>query len=79
MGRAGASVITVKHAKVCCTIITVPNDAGIRMGKMIAKIFVIKLLAAYRFEPVSAAELEFENYGITLHVRGGIPMRIAHR
>lgn len=53
--------------------------AGVRLGKLMAKLGIVKLLAAYRFEPVSDAELEFENYGITLHVRGGIPMRIAHR
>lgn len=49
------------------------------MGKLMAKVGIVKLLSAYRLEPVSDAELEFENYGITLHVHGGIPMRIAPR
>lgn len=42
-----------------------------------AKVAIVKLLSAYRFEALTDAELEFENYGITLHVKGGIPMRIA--
>lgn len=44
-----------------------------------AKVVIVKLLSKYRFEAVRDAELEFENYGITLHVKGGIPMRIRNR
>lgn len=61
-----------------CAHVSLPA-AGIRLGKLLAKVGIVKCLSAYRFEPVSGDELQFENYGITLHVRGGIPMRITKR
>lgn len=64
---------------VCPNVFHIFPITGVRLGKLMAKVGIVKLLSKYRFDAVSKAELEFENYGITLHVKGGIPMRISRR
>lgn len=52
---------------------------GLRLGKLMAKVGIIKLLQKYNFTPLNDDELVFDNYGVTLHVLGGIPLKITNR
>lgn len=44
-----------------------------------AKVGIIKLMQNYNFTTLNDNELEFDNYGVTLQVRGGIPLKITKR
>lgn len=52
---------------------------GIRLGKLMTKIGIVKLLQKFDFEKLNDQEVEFDNYGMTLLVKGGIPLRITKR
>lgn len=54
-------------------------DTGLRIGKLMAKVGIIKLLQKYNFSPINDKELVFDNFGLTLHVEGGIPLKITNR
>lgn len=43
------------------------------------KIGIVKLLQKFNFEKMNDHELEFDNFGMTLIVKGGIPLRISNR
>lgn len=49
------------------------------MGKMVAKIGLIKLLKRYDFVPLDKKELEFDNFAVTLMVKGGINLTVSNR
>lgn len=72
-------IVKQRHVTVYIFLFLLLVYTGVRLGKLMAKVVIVKLLSRYRFEAVRDAELEFENYGITLHVKGGIPMRIRKR
>lgn len=46
---------------------------------MAVKIALIKLLQAYDFRAVDNGELEFDNFAVTLQVKGGIRLQVTER
>lgn len=53
---------------------------GVRLGKMVVKMAIVQLLQKYDFHPTGAdKELEFDNFAVTLQVRGGINLRVTKR
>lgn len=52
---------------------------GARLGILIAKTGLIKFLADFDVEPLSHDELEYESFGFTMVVKGGIQLKITNR
>lgn len=55
--------------------------SGLRLGKMISKCGIIKLMTKFDFEETdpNQPELEFDSYGVTLVVKGGINLKVTER
>lgn len=53
--------------------------AGLRLGKMIAKVGLVQLLQSFDFESVNGSEIEFDNYAVTLIPKGGVEIRVVGR
>lgn len=52
---------------------------GLRLGKVIAKVGLVQLLRTYDFECVSDAEIEFQNFSVTMVPKGGVEIRVMER
>lgn len=52
---------------------------GLRLGKMIVKMALVKLLIKYDFRTIDDRELEFDRYGVTLKAKGGINLKVTER
>lgn len=46
---------------------------------MIAKVGLVQLLQSFTFECADAAEIEFDNYAVTLMPKGGVEIRVVDR
>lgn len=62
------------------SLIIILNQLGLRLGRMVAKVGIIRLLEKYDFKLTNDAELDFESFGVTLVVKGdGLKMNVSHR
>lgn len=49
------------------------------MGKLAVKMALVKMLHQYDVEAIDRNELEFDNFAVTLQVKGGIKLRVTNR
>lgn len=53
--------------------------AGMRLGKMVAKIALTQILQSFNIESVDDGELKFGSHSIPLIIDGGVNVRITRR
>lgn len=52
---------------------------GMRMGQVVTKIALIKILQRYSFACVEDKELSIANHALTIAIKGGINVRVSNR
>lgn len=53
--------------------------SGLRLGKLTAKIGLVKILQKYNFTSVDNKPIEFDSHSITLTPKEGIQLKISQR